>query len=161
MNRIYLILALVLAVILSFYLAFTFGKTEERKEWEEKYAKASAEIQVLEAKAAIINEVVVTKYVDKIRYVEKVKVQTVKEFITAEADKSCVINKGFVNVHDAAAGAIVLVTSETDKDPSPVKLSNVAEVVVDNYAEYNKAKAQLESLQGWVRDQQTLWNTTK
>ena len=161
MNRIYLILALVLAVILSFYLAFSFGKTEERKEWEEKYAKAAAEIQVLEAKAAIINEVVVTKYVDKIRYVEKVKIQTVKEFITAEADKSCTINTGFVRVHDAAAGAITLTASSTDADPSSVKLSNVAEVVVDNYAEYNKTKAQLDSLQNWVRDQQTLWNTAK
>jgi hypothetical protein len=161
MNRIYLILALVLAVILSFYLAFSFGKTEERKEWEEKYAKASAEIQVLEAKAAIINEVVVTKYVDKIRYVEKVKIKTVKEFVTAEADNSCIINNGFVSLHNAAAGATVVAVSETDKDPSSIKLSNVAEVVVDNYAEYNKTKAQLESLQGWIRDQQTLWNTTK
>lgn len=161
MNRIYLILALVLAVILSFYLAFNFGKTEERKEWEEKFAKASAEIQVLEAKAAIINEVVVTKYVDKIRYVEKVKVKTVKEFVTAEADKSCTINNGFVSLHNAAASATVVTVSDADKDPSPIKLSNVAEVVVDNYAEYNKTKAQLESLQGWIRDQQTLWNTTK
>lgn len=159
MNRIYLILALVLAVILSFYLAFSFGKTEERKEWEEKYALAQQEIKTLEAKAEIINEVIVTKYVDKIRYVEKVKIQTVKEFITAEADKSCTINNGFVRVHDAAAGATTLTATSTDADPSSVKLSNVAEVVVDNYAEYNKTKVQLESLQNWVRDQQTLWNT--
>jgi hypothetical protein len=159
MNRIYLILALVLAVIFSFYLAFSFGKTEERKEWEEKYALAQQEIKTLEAKAEIINEVIVTKYVDKIRYVEKVKIQTVKEFITAEADKSCTINNGFVRVHDAAAGATTLTSTSTDADPSSVKLSNVAEVVVDNYAEYNKTKVQLESLQNWVRDQQTLWNT--
>lgn len=159
MNRIYLILALVLAVILSFYLAFSFGKTEERKAWEEKYALAQQEIKTLEAKAEIITEVVVTKYVDKIRYVEKVKIQTVKEFITAEADKSCTINNGFVRVHDAAAGATTLAVSSTDADPSSVKLSNVAETVVDNYAEYNKTKVQLESLQNWVRDQQTLWNT--
>ena len=159
MNRIYLIIALVLAVILSFYLAFSFGKTEERKAWEEKYAIAQQEIKTLEAKAEIINEVVVTKYVDKIRYVDKVKIQTVKEFITAEADKSCTINNGFVRVHDAAAGAITVIASTTDADPSPVKLSNVAEVIVDNYAEYNKAKVQLESLQNWVRDQQTLWNS--
>lgn len=159
MNRIYLIIALVLAVILSFYLAFSFGKTEERKAWEQKYALAQQEIKTLEAKAEIINEVVVIKYVDKIRYVEKVKIQTVKEYITAEADKSCTINNGFVRVHDAAASATALTATSTDADPSSVKLSNVAEVVVDNYAEYNKTKVQLESLQNWVRDQQLLWNT--
>jgi hypothetical protein len=159
MNRIYLIIALVLAVILSFYLAFSFGKTEERKEWELKYALATAEIKTLEAKAQIINEVVVTKYVDKIRYVDKVKIKTVKEFITAEVDKSCTINNGFVRLHDAAAGATALTISSTDASPSSVKLSNVAETVVDNYAEYNKTKVQLESLQNWVRNQQTLWNT--
>lgn len=159
MNRIYLIIALVLAVALSFYLAFSFGKTEERKAWELKYAIATAEIKTLEANAAIINEVVVTKYVDKIRYVEKIKIQKVKEFITAEADKSCTINNGFVRVHDAAAGATTVTPSSTDADPSSVKLSNVAEVVVDNYAEYNKTKVQLESLQGWVREQQLLWNS--
>lgn len=161
MNRIYLILALTLAVILSFYLAFSFGKTEERKAWEKKFALAQQEIKTLESKAAIITEVVVTKYVDKIQYVDKVKVKTVKEFVTAEADKSCTINNGFVNVHNAAAGATVLELTETDKDPSAVKLSDVAGVVTDNYAEYNKTKAQLESLQEWVRDQQTLWNATK
>lgn len=161
MNRIYLILALTLAVILSFYLAFSFGKTEERKAWEEKFAIAQQEIKTLEAKAAIITEVVVTKYVDKIQYVDKVKVKTVKEFVTAEADKSCTINNGFVNVHNAAAGATVLELTDMDKDPSAVKLSDVAAVVTDNYAEYNKTKAQLESLQGWIRDQQTLWNATK
>ena len=116
MNRIYLIIALVLAVALSFYLAFSFGKTEERKAWELKYAIATAEIKTLEANAAVINEVVVTKYVDKIRYVEKIKIQKVKEFITAEADKSCTINNGFVRVHDAAASAYAVVASPNNTE---------------------------------------------
>jgi len=161
MMRIYIICGVVAGILLSFYMVFSFGRSQERKEWELKYAKAAAEIKELETKAAEVNNVVVTKYVNKIKYVDKVKIQTVTQFVSNDADKSCVINNGFVNVHNAAAAASAIVPSEADKEQSQIKLSNVASVVVDNYAECNKTKLQLESLQGWIRDQQTLWNTAK
>jgi hypothetical protein len=161
MMRIYIICGIVAAAILGLYMVFSFGRSYERTEWELKYAEAAAAIKNLETKAAEVNNVVVTKYVNKIQYVDKVKIQEVTKFVSSESDKSCVINNGFVNVHNAAAAASAIVASEADKDQSQIKLSNVASVVVDNYAECNKTKLQLESLQGWVRDQQTLWNTTK
>lgn len=161
MNRIYLFLALLVAVLISFYVSFSLGKTEERKEWEHKYALAEIEIKTLEAKAPVINEVIVTKFVDKISYIDRVKVQTVKEFITVENDKACVINQGFVKIHDGAAAAIPVVPAASDADPSAVQLSNVAEVVKDNYAVHQKTKIQLESLQQWIKDQQALWNEIK
>lgn len=161
MNRLYLFLILLLAVIISFYISFSLGKTEERKEWEHKFALAEIEIKNLEAKAPVINEVIITKYVDKIRYIDKVKIQTVKEFITVENDKACVVNKGFVKVHDGAAAAIPVSPAASDAEASAVHLSNVAEVVKDNYAIHQKTKIQLESLQQWIREQQALWNETK
>lgn len=161
MNRLYLFLILLLAVIISFYVSFSLGKTEERKEWEHKFALAEIEIKNLEAKAPVINEVIITKYVDKIRYVDKVKVQTVKEFITVENDKACVVNKGFVKIHDGAAAAIPVSPAASDAEPSAAHLSNIAEVVKENYAIHQKTRIQLEALQQWIREQQALWNETK
>lgn len=161
MIRIYIICGIVAAALLGLYAVFSFGRSYERTEWELKYAEAAAEIKDLETKAAEVNNVVVTKYVNKIQYVDKVKIQEVTKFVSNEADKTCVINNGFVNVHNAAAAASAIAASESDKEQSQIKLSNVAEVVSDNYSECNKTKLKLESLQGWVREQQTLWNTAK
>lgn len=161
MNRIYLFLFLLIAVFISFYISFNLGKTEEREEWEHKFALAEIQIKTLEAKAPVINEVIVTKFVDKIKYVDKVKVQTVKEFITVENDKACVINNGFVKIHDGAAAAVPVSPAASDAEASDVPLSNVAEVVKENYATHQKTKIQLEALQQWIRDQQTLWNEIK
>lgn len=158
MLRVYMIIAIIASFCIAMAGAFYKGKADERRDWETKMLQAEVKIKDLETRAAKVTEVVVTKYIDKIQYVDRVKIANVKEFVTVVDDSACTINKGFVRVHDSTATAKFAMPEETDHDPSKVQLSDVADVVSDNYATYNKTKAQLESLQEWVREQQKNWN---
>ncbi len=158
MLRVYMIVAIIASFCIAMAGAFFKGKADERREWETKMLQAEVKIKDLEKRAAVINEVIVTKYVDRIQYVDRVKVTTVKEFVTVADDAACTVNKGFVRVHDAAAKAEPITPALTDRLPTETKLSDVSEVVKENYATYNKTKAQLEALQNWVTEQQKNWN---
>lgn len=158
MLRVYIILAIVASFCIAMAGAFYKGKADERREWEVKMLKAEVQIKDLEKRAAIINEVVVTKYVDKIQYIDRVKVTTVKEYVTVADDSACKINAGFVRVHNAAVTATPITPQESDREVTGTKLSEVGDVVKENYATYNKTKAQLESLQEWIREQEKNWN---
>jgi hypothetical protein len=161
MNRIYLGMGIVGLIVLTVVMAFFQGKDHERKIWELKYKEAQNQILMLEATLPVINEIVVTEYVDRIRYVDKVRVkkEVITEYITVENNEQCVINQGFVTIHDAAATAQPLPAPKPeDQLPSNSELTDVAAVVADNYATYHELKAQLEALQQWIRMTQAEWN---
>ena len=66
----------------------------------------------------------------KIKIVTKAIIKEVPVYVTKRDDSACVINNGFVHVHDAAAnGELPGGPTGTDGDASPVKLSTVAETV--------------------------------
>lgn len=83
-----------------------------------------------------------------------------RQLITASADASCTITRGFVRLHDLAAeegpGALAIGTTGTSaipdsgfpdaNAPSGVKLSTVGETIISNYGE---ARTRLEIIQEW------------
>ena len=160
MKRFYIGLGVAGLIVLTVVMAFFQGKDHERKIWELKLKESQLIIAELESRQPIINEVVVTQYVDRIRYIDRIRIQEklVREYITIEADQNCTINNGFVTAHNSAA--ILMeppAPNPLDAEPSDVKLSQVATVVTDNYAKYHQVVAQLEALQTWIREQQKLW----
>lgn len=160
-NRLYLGLGLAGAFALALGIAFFQGKSHERTIWEAKMAEASLTIANLEARQPVINEVVITQYVDRVRYIDRVQIQerTIREFIPVEVDQQCIINRGFITVHNSAAALVEPpMPTELDTKPSNVQLSEVTAVIVENYTRYHLVATQLESLQTWVREQQALWN---
>ena len=161
-NKLHLGIGLTVAAVGIIVFAYFQGKWSEREDWELKMTEAQLVIKELEARAPIINEVVITQYVDRVRYIDRVRIQerVIREFIPAEVDQDCIINRGFVTLHNAAAVPIEPPKlTEQDLKPSEVQLSEVMRVVAENYTKYHKTAAQLESLQNWIREQQTLWNT--
>lgn len=155
----YLIVAVLLAAVI--FGSYQFGKSNERASWELKMVEAELKIKELESRAPIITEKIVTEYVDRIKYIDRVKVEvaTIKEFVTVENDASCSINNGFVQLHNAAAAAEYPgAPNERTPLPSGVELSEVLQTVTDNYHKYHETKTQLESLQKWIREQQAAWN---
>lgn len=161
MSRLYFGLGTAAVVLVALFLAFNHGKTTERTKWELALSEAKLTIAELENRQPIINEVIVTEFVDRIQYIDRVRVQdrVVREYITVEVDQACTINEGFVVVHNAAATLEPLPSpDESHSKPSDVTLSQVAAVVADNYTKYHQVKAQLEALQKWITEQQKAWN---
>lgn len=89
------------------------------------------------------------------------QIREVRVLVPPKADAACVINAGFVQLHDNAARAPAApalpdpATEPTDS-PSGIALSDVGETVTANYGTYYQVRAQLIELQGWVKDQQRL-----
>ena len=137
-------------------MVFVSGKGSERSVWETKNAELKLEIAYLEAKSEKVNTEIVVKYLDKIQYIDRINNVVTKEFITAESDKKCEINSGFVNLHDSVVKGITPTVSLTNNETSTVKLSDVGETVKTNYIIALKNKEQLISLQNWIREQQNL-----
>jgi len=66
---------------------------------------------------------------------------------------------GFVMLHDSASrNEVPDPTRKVDGTTSEVKISGVAETVVDNYTTYHQVAEQLKSLQEWIKLQQSIYN---
>ena len=76
-----------------------------------------------------------------------------------EDDAACVINKGFVTAHNAAATLSTLGPADgTANEPSDQVLSDILRVLVNNYSKYHEVSTQLESLQDWINQQKLNWD---
>lgn len=148
----------VLLLVCGVYLQ---GKESEKIGWEKKMAEAESKISQLETKSKEVNEVIITKYVPKIQYVEKVRTQVVKEYVPVESDAKCEVNNGFVRLHDSVVNQKIIEPDVTDTETSSVKLSEIGLVVKENYSIYYSTAEKLNALQEWVKTQEKLWNEGK
>ena len=102
--------------------------------------------------------VTVTQYVDRERVIREKGETIIKEvprYVPIQADAACVVPRGFVRLHDAAAAGAVPDSDPGDADAaaSGVALSAVAGTVAGNYTDSHANSAQLMSLQQALRDQ--------
>jgi hypothetical protein len=117
-----------------------------------RQAKAAAEVKVVQAEKTVE---VVTKYVDRVREV-KVQGETITKevpvYVPVQADAQCIINHGFVRLHDSAASGVNPgAPGNADAAPSGIALSTVAETVTINYNIARQNAEQLKALQEWVK----------
>lgn len=102
--------------------------------------------------------VTVTQYVDRERVIRLKGDTIIKEvprYVPVQADAACVVPRGFVRLHDAAAAGTVPNpdTGDADAAPADVALSTVAGTVAANYTGCHVDAARLTSLQQTLRDQ--------
>lgn len=98
-----------------------------------------------------------------IRTVTNEIIREVPVYVTEKADAGCIITRGFVSLHDAAASgrvpAAVPDTSAASHDAaSGVEISAVAETLSANYGLCHADQERLSSLQQWIRAQAAAWN---
>jgi hypothetical protein len=149
------------AIIALVLLAGSFfaGVKYQDSKWETKMQIANAEIDRLKVESGKVTIQVVTEYVDRIKYIEKIQKVNIPIYITKEDDAKCVINQGAVDLlNSGATNTPPPEVTESTKADSEKKLSEVTAVVRENYITYNKVKAQLESLQKWIIEQEKKWN---
>ena len=153
----YRIIAAILIVLSIFGYGYKLGYDRGERKIAEFKAKALAEYMQLQtayekAKNAV-NEVVVTKYVDRIVYITKWRTKNVE--IVKEVPSNCELSAGWVHVHDSAAeGHDADRSGAADGATSGVKDTEALATVVDNYSKCLQNTAQLTSLQEWVRQTQ-------
>lgn len=134
------------------------GVNAERTEWKLKMSAAELQIKELESKSSQITTVVVTEYVPKIRYIDRVEKQIVKEYVTVESDAKCEIQKGFTRLHDSSVQQVIIQPEPSDQDPQNIVLSEVADTIKFNYQACNRNSEKLKQLQSWVKTQEQNWN---
>ena len=141
---------------------FMVGAINNENVWQLKVKELETTIAKQELAAAEVTTEVITQYVDRIKIVEGKTHEIIKKvpiYITKESDDKCVINNGFVILHDnAAKNEVPESTGTANEDSSDVKLSTVAETVSQNYGTYYQVVEQLKSLQSWINKQQELNN---
>lgn len=99
------------------------------------------------------NAQTVIKQVETIRWKTRNVVRQVPVYITPVADRGCVINSGFVRLHNLSASGLPddpNTSSQPDDAASGVALSTVGETVVENYGSCRAEMIRFEGLQNWV-----------
>lgn len=147
-------LAVVAVALALLAIGWSSGAAHVQDKWDaEKQAQALAAAQTGQHQAEATVQVV-TEYVDKIKVVRERGATIIKEvpvYVNAQADADCIINAGFVRLHDAAAGNTIPGPSRVaDAAPSGVALSTVATTVADNYQGCRENIEQIIAWQQWT-----------
>ena len=155
MRRAVVIVALLAIVAgLAWWATASYNAAVRRADQAETSA-ANLRMQLDNAKAATVT---VTQYVDRERVIRLKGDTIIKEvprYVPVQADAACVVPRGFVRLHDAAAAGTVPNpdTGDADAAPADVALSTVASTVAANYTDCHVDAARLTSLQQTLRDQ--------
>lgn len=154
----YRLLALALLAVALLGFGWVKGASHVQGEWDAAIGKQAVQVATVKVKQAEATVQVVTKYVDRVKVVRKTGDTIIKEvpvYVTAEADAACVLSRGFVRLHDAAAaGRIPEPAGGADASLAGIALSAVAGTVADNYGRCHENAEQLTALQDWVRAQE-------
>jgi hypothetical protein len=153
-------LAAITAALAAVWFVYHKGELHERGKWEALQAANNLYAAQVGQRRAEATTRVVTQYVDRVRAVRGKSETITKEvpiYVNQNDDHRCIINNGFVRLHNAAAtNELPSSTSGANEAPASVALSTVAETVAENYGTCHENAAQLEALQEWVRAQEVV-----
>ena len=138
------------------------GAGHVQAQWDAAVQQQALQATAVREEQAQATVEVITEYVDRVRVVREKGDTIIKEvpvYVPVQADAACTINRGFVRLHDAAAGgALPEPARDTDAAAAGIALSAVAGTVASNYQTCHETAEQLRALQTWVRE---MASTTK
>ena len=153
----------VASIVILVFGVYMEGGIATQEKWEAKVAEVKLEMAKKETASAEVTTKVVTKYINKVQIVKEKGNEIIKQvpvYITKDADTKCDVPTGFVMLHDSASrNEVPDPTRKVDGSTSPIKISGVAETVVDNYTTYHQVAEQLRSLQEWIKEQQKVYGS--
>jgi hypothetical protein len=149
------LLAVPVLVLLSWRMGYKAAQSDARDLEAERLSQAFEQGQAL----GTVRDRIVTQYVDRVQVIRERGATLIKEvpvYVSAKADAACVVNAGFVRLHDAAAGNLPAPepSGAADEAPSGIALSAVATTTAANYTDCNANAEQLSKLQEIVREYQ-------
>ena len=137
-------------LILVYAILHTFYKVEDM---EKKVAAA-------EEKSAVINTIVQTKIVEKIKVVREItnaNVQVVEKIVT-KYDNICTLSNAAIVLHNSASQNVLAPSSGTTVEgTSDVKASELVKAVAENYGLYYQVREQVLGWQMWYSEQKKVF----
>jgi hypothetical protein len=150
----------VVSIAILVFGVYMEGGISNQEKWEARVAETKLEMSKKETASAEVTTKVVTKYINKVQIVKEKGDEIIKQvpvYISKDADAKCDVPTGFVVLHDSASrNEVPDPTRKVDGTTSEVKISGVAETVIDNYTTYYQVAEQLRSLQEWIKEQQKI-----
>jgi len=147
-------LAIALLAVALVGFGWVKGAGHVQGKWDAAISKQSTQVASVKVKQAEAATGVVIKYVDRVQVVRQKGADIIKEvpvYVPAQADAACVLSRGFVRLHDAAAtGSVPDPAGSADAAPAGIALSAVAGSVAENYQRCHENAEQLIALQSWV-----------
>lgn len=152
----YRLLAVAALAIALIGFGWVQGAGHVQAQWDHMANKQTVGVAHLARRQAETTVRVVTHYVDRVKVVREkgdVIIKEVPVYVSPEADAACVLPRGFVRLHDAAAAGVVPDPArDADATAAGITLSAVAGTVADNYTRCHENAEQLIALQEWVRE---------
>ena len=159
MSRIYSFLAALATVILFALVVWQMGYKAAQRDAKELEAKQLGQAFEQGREFGTVRDRVVTEYVDRVQVIKERGATIIKEvpvYVSAKADAACIVNAGFVRLHDAGAKSLPAPdpAGYADEASSGIALSTVAATTVENYTSCNANAEQLTMLQALLREYQ-------
>ena len=88
----YKILMRTLGLVLVLFFVFQDGRKIESEKYEKQLAAGELQIAEMEKKSAKVDTQIVTEYVDRIKYVDKIKEIKTNVYVTEKDDSACSIS---------------------------------------------------------------------
>jgi len=131
------------------------GAGHVQAEWGAAAQEQNLQAATVRERQALATVKVVTQYVDRVRVVREKGETIIREvpvYVPVQADAACTINRGFVRLHDAAAGELPEPARDADAAAAGIALPAVAGTVAANYQTCHENAEQLRALQAWVME---------
>ena len=150
-------------------LILTFGVYCEggyfvEKEWRSKVEDMEKKVAAAEEKSAVINTVVQTKIVEKIKVIKETTKGNIEyvDRVVARYDNKCVLSNAAIVLHNSASQNVLAKSSgATDEGASDVKISELVRTVTENYGLYYQTREQVIGWQMWYSEQKKVFEGTR
>tara|TARA_R110000868_G_scaffold129619_1_gene338650 strand:- start:113 stop:700 length:588 start_codon:yes stop_codon:yes gene_type:complete len=154
----------ILSIILLIFGVYCEGGYLVEEEWRLKVSALEEKLVEAETKSAVVNTVVQTKIVEKIKVVKETtnaNVQVVEKIVT-KYDNMCTLSNAAIVLHNSASQNVVAPSSgATVEGTSDVKASELVKAVAENYGLYYQVREQVLGWQMWYSEQKKVFESVK
>jgi hypothetical protein len=153
-----------IAIVVLLFGVYCEGGYLVEKEWRLKVSDMQKKVAEAEEKSAIINTVIQTKIVEKIKVIKETTDGNTKyiDRVVTQYDNKCELPSVVVRVHNAASQNILAAsTGVVDERASDVKISELLRTVTENYGIYYQTREQVMGWQMWYNEQKKIYESVK
>ena len=153
-----------IAILILVFGVYCEGGYFVEKEWRSKVEDMEKKVAAAEEKSAVVNTIVQTKIVEKIKIVREItnaNVQVVEKIVT-KYDNICTLSNAAIVLHNSASQNVLAPSSGTIVEgTSDVKASELVRTVTENYGLYYQTREQVIGWQMWYSEQKKIFENVK
>jgi hypothetical protein len=153
-----------IAILILVFGVYCEGGYFVEKEWRSKVEDMEKKVAAAEEKSAVVNTIVQTKIVEKIKVVREItnaNVQVVEKIVT-KYDNICILSNAAIVLHNSASQNVLAPSSGTTVEgTSDVKASELVRTVTENYGLYYQTREQVIGWQMWYSEQKKIFENVK